>query len=54
MISTPILIIIAAVIAAAFWRPILKLAVAAAIIGFAFLFITGLQDIVHSLHALIP
>lgn len=52
--STLVLIIIAAVIAAFFWRPILKIAIAALVIGFAFLFVTGLLEIVHGLHALIP
>jgi|HubBroStandDraft_2_1064218.scaffolds.fasta_scaffold6301157_1 hypothetical protein len=54
MNSTLVIIIIAAVIVAAFWRPVLKIGVAAVIIGFAFLFVTGLLDIVHSLRALIP
>jgi len=54
MNSTLVIIIIAAVILAVFWRPILKIAIAAVIIGFAFLFVSGLLDIVHSLRALIP
>lgn len=52
--STLILIIIAAVIVAAFWRPILKIGIAAVIIGFVFVFVTAMLDIVHSLHAIIP
>lgn len=51
---TLVIIIIAAVIVAVFWRPILKIAIAAVIIGFAYLSVTGLLDIVHSLRALIP
>lgn len=52
--STLILLIIAAVIVAAFWRPILKIGIAAVIIGFVFVFVTSVLDIVHSLHTLIP
>jgi hypothetical protein len=48
------LIIIAAVVVAAFWRTILKIGIAAVTIGFVFLLVTGLLDIVHGLHALIP
>jgi hypothetical protein len=51
---TLILIIIAAVIVAVFWRMILKIGIAAVIIGFAFLLVTELLDMLHSLHALIP
>jgi putative effector of murein hydrolase LrgA (UPF0299 family) len=51
---TLILILIAAVFVAAFWRTILKIAIAALIIGFLFLFITGTLDVVHVLHALMP
>lgn len=51
---TLILIIIAAVVVAAFWQTILKIVIAALIIGFVFLFITDLLDVVHSLHALVP
>ena len=49
-----VLIIIAAVILAVFWMTILKVAIAALIIGFVFLCITSVLDIVHGLHALIP
>ena len=52
--STLIVIIIAAVAVAAFWRTILKVGIAAMIIGLLFLFIAGLLDILHGLHALIP
>jgi hypothetical protein len=51
--STLILIIIAAVIVAAFWRFILKIGIAAIIIGFLFLLVTSLLDILHGLNALI-
>ncbi len=51
---TLILIIIAAVVVAAFWRTILKVGIAAVIIGLAFLLVSGLLDIVHGLRALIP
>jgi hypothetical protein len=51
---TFILIIIAAVFVAFFWQTILKIGIAAMIIGFLFLLATGLLDILHGLHALIP
>jgi putative effector of murein hydrolase LrgA (UPF0299 family) len=51
---TLILIIIGAVVAAVFWRTILKIGIAATVIGFVFLLVTVLLDIVHGLHALIP
>ena len=51
--STLILIIIAAVIAAAFWRAILKVGIAMIIIGLAFLLVTSLLDILHGLQALL-
>jgi hypothetical protein len=51
---TLILIIIAAVVVVAFWRPILAIGCAAMIIGFVFLLVTGLLEILHGLHALIP
>jgi hypothetical protein len=50
---TLILIVIAAVLVAFFWRTILKIGVAAVIIGFIFLLITGLLGILHGLHMLI-
>lgn len=49
-----VVIVIGAVVVAAFWRPILKLAIAALVVGFAFLLISGVVDILHVLHALIP
>jgi hypothetical protein len=51
---TLVLIIIVAVIVAIFWRTLLKIGIAALIIGFVFLLVTGLLDIAHSLHTLIP
>lgn len=51
---TLIVILIAAVVVAAFWQTILKIFIAALIIGFLFLFITGTLDVVHLLRALIP
>ena len=48
-----ILIIIGAVLLAAFWQTILKIAIAALVIGFFYLFITSTVDVVHTLHALI-
>jgi Na+-transporting NADH:ubiquinone oxidoreductase subunit NqrB len=53
MNSTLILLIIAAVAVAAFWRAILKVGIAAIIVGFAFLLITGLLEILHGLQALL-
>ena len=41
-------------VVAAFWRTLLKIGIAAVIIGFVFLLVTGLLDILHGLHALIP
>ena len=49
-----VLIIVAAVILAVFWKTILKVIIAALVIGFVFLCVTGALDIVHGLHALIP
>jgi hypothetical protein len=51
---TLILIIIAAVVVAAFWRMVLKIGIAAVIIGFVFLLVSGLLEILHALRALIP
>jgi hypothetical protein len=48
------LILIAAVVVAAFWRTVLKIGIAAAIIGFVFLLVSSLLEILHALHALIP
>ena len=52
--SALILIIIAAVVVAVFWPTILKIGIAALIIGFVFLLVTGLLEIAHALHSLIP
>jgi hypothetical protein len=49
-----VLIVIAAVIVAVFWKTLFKVAIAALIIGFVFLTVSGLLDILHGLHALIP
>lgn len=51
---TLVLIMIAAVILAVFWRIILKVGIAAVIIGFVFLLVSGLLEILHGLHTLIP
>jgi hypothetical protein len=47
--SVLILIIIAAVITAAFWRTILKIGIAVVIIGFTFLLVTGTLDFLHAM-----
>jgi hypothetical protein len=49
-----VLIVIAVVVAAVFWKTLFKFAIAALIIGFVFVTATGLLDILHGLHALIP
>jgi hypothetical protein len=49
-----VLIVIAAVIVAVFWKTLLKVLIAAIVIGFVFLCVTSVLDIVHGLHALIP
>ena len=51
---TLILIIIAAVVVAAFWQTILRIGIAAIVIGFVFLLVSGLLATLHGLHALIP
>lgn len=51
---TFILLIIAAVVVVAFWRTILTIGIAAIVIGFVFLLVTGLLETVQSLHVLIP
>jgi hypothetical protein len=45
-----ILIILAAVGAAIFWRSLLKIGLALVIIGFFLLLITGAAGVVHGLH----
>lgn len=47
-----VVIVIAAVVVAVFWRAILKVGMAALVIGFMFLLVNGLLDVVHALHAL--
>jgi hypothetical protein len=50
---TLILLLVAAVLAAAFWRAVVKAGVAAIVIGFAFLYVTGLLYVLHGLQALL-
>lgn len=52
--STLVVVVIAAVAVVVFWRTILKAGIAAVIIGFMFLLIAGLLDILHALRGLIP
>jgi hypothetical protein len=52
--SVIIVIVIAAVVVAVFWKTIVKIGIAALIIGFVFLFATGLLEVVHGLRSLIP
>jgi hypothetical protein len=49
-----LVLIIAAVILAAFWKPLLKVIIAALVIGFVFVCVTSVLDIMHGLHSLIP
>ena len=51
---TFILFVVAVVTVAVFWRFILKVGISAVIIGFIFLLVTVLLEIIHSLRALIP
>jgi hypothetical protein len=51
---TLVLILIAAVVVAVFWRTVLKIGIAAVVIGFVFLLVSSLLEILHGLHALIP
>ncbi len=53
MHSTLIWIIIAAVIVATCWRAILKVGIAAIIVGFVFLLVTSLLDIMNALQSLL-
>ena len=50
----PVFIVIAAVVVAVFWRMILKVGIAAIVIGFMFLLVSGALEALHVLHALIP
>jgi hypothetical protein len=49
-----VVIVIAAVVVAVFWRTILKVGLAALVIGFMFLLVSGALDVLHVLRALIP
>jgi hypothetical protein len=49
-----LVLIIAAVILAAFWKTLVKVIIAALVIGFVFMCVTSVLDIMHGLHALIP
>ena len=51
---TLVVLIIAAVVVAAFWRAILKIGVAAILIGFLFLVVSGSLEVLHAMRALIP
>ncbi len=51
---TLIFIIIAAVILAVFWRAVLRIGIAAIVIGFMFLLVSGVLDILHTLRGLFP
>lgn len=46
-----VIIVIAAVIVAAFWRTILKIGIAAMIIRFVFLLVTVFLDVIHAVRA---
>jgi len=48
-----IFLILIAMVVAAFWRAIVKVGIAAIIVGFAFLYVTGLLYVLHGLHALL-
>lgn len=50
---TLVVIVIAAVVVAVFWQTILRIGIAALIIGFMFLVVTDLLYVLHGLHALI-
>jgi hypothetical protein len=52
--STQILIILAAVAAAIFWRSLLKIGLAVVMIGFFLLLITSAAALIHGLHLLVP
>jgi hypothetical protein len=51
---TLVLFLIVVVAVALFWRAILAIGIAAVVVGFVFLLVTILLDILHGLHALIP
>ena len=51
---TLVVLIIAAVVVAAFWRAIVKVGIAAIIVGFLFLVVSGALDVLHAVRAFIP
>ena len=51
---TLVLFLILVVVVAVFWRAILAIATAAIVVGFVFLLVITVADILHALHALIP
>lgn len=52
--STLVVLIIAAVVVAVFWQILLRIGIAAMIIGFVFVLVSGLLEILHTLRGLIP
>lgn len=52
--STLVIVVIAAVVVAFFWRFLLKVGIAVLVIGFVFVFVSAVLAVVHGLHALIP
>ncbi|MGH3164751.1 MAG: hypothetical protein ACRDN0_02515 [Trebonia sp.] len=48
------IVVIAAVFVAAFWRFILQVTIAVLVVGFVFVFVSAVLGILHLLHALIP
>jgi hypothetical protein len=51
--STLVIVVLAAIIAAACWRFLIKVGIALLLIGFFFVVVSFLLGIVHGLHALI-
>jgi hypothetical protein len=51
---TFVIVVIATVVVAIFWRFLIKAGIAILIIGFVFIFITAVLDILHGLHSLLP
>lgn len=51
---TLVILIIATVVVAFFWRVLIKIGLAAICVGFAFLMVTGLLEFFHGLRSLIP
>jgi hypothetical protein len=49
---TLVLVLLALVLMAIFWRTVAQFMIAAVIIGFALLFATGLVELLRALHAL--